>query len=769
MLKYAKLRTDLISVSATIDNQIVYNIKDPQTGNYFRLREPEFWLIQQFDGITSYENIAHSFRYKFNLKITTEEIEQFVDTLEEQFFLENSRSEQELSRKSYRKKEKNSLFSKLLFIKIKAFNPGKLLDSLLSIYKPFHRLSMFLLQLVIILLGIVILLANKNYFVINLYDVFNLGSILVVILAIFILVTTHEFAHAVICRYYGGKVKEIGFLLLYFQLCFYCDLSDAWLFKNKKHRLAVTLAGPYFQLLLLSIILIIWRITINGSIINELARIIGVVAWITLLFNLNPLIKLDGYYLLSDWLDIPNLRKKSFTYFNNFLKRKILDWPIEKIDITSREKKIYLSYAVLAIIYSTLLLIYLFSLFAGFLYEKTGSLGLFLLIGILLYTLRSNFFDIFKGITQHLIYMKDILKKPFRLVSYIFLLLTFIILFFVFQFSQRVTGEISIQPLAEFNLLINDFGLLEKNFRRGGDDSESKSSYLQMASTELASLDLIPYVRDGQQVAIGDTLAVLISNQVNREIISEKSVLDKLESDLALLKSPPKQEEIDEALAEIKAVQAVYNQKVKEEKRYQELTEKKLISQEELETAQAAAKVAKAELENKKAKLQLLKSPPKPEEVAVIFSEIEKQKAKLEFLKRQQDAQSIITPISGTVIMHQDDEFFLSIVDNSKVEVLVPVTDFDINLIKLNQRAKLKVRSFIGKIFEGNVVHIPKNAIKLKDRSIFLISIVIDNNNNLLRKGMTGYAKIEVGTGSLFSFAKRKITSIVRVEFWSWW
>ena len=101
MPRFAKLRQDLISSPAQVEGETVYNIKDPKTGRYFRLREPEYYLVRQLDGETSYETVAQRFRDKFALNIAEDNVRQFVTALEQLYFLENSRSEQELSRKSY--------------------------------------------------------------------------------------------------------------------------------------------------------------------------------------------------------------------------------------------------------------------------------------------------------------------------------------------------------------------------------------------------------------------------------------------------------------------------------------------------------------------------------------------------------------------------------------------------------------------------------------------------------------------------------------------
>ncbi len=769
MAVFAKLRSDLVVSQAVIDGATVYNIKDPLTGSYFRLREPEYWLIQQLDGKTSPEELARKFQEQFQLSITPEAVTQFIGTLRKLFFLEDSRSEQELSRMSAAATQKKSLFSRLLFIKLKAFSPGKFLDFLTAAYRPFHSRFWFAVETATILFGFGLLIANSKYFYVDLMELFSLSSLVAIVLSLFIIISLHEFAHAVVCRYYGGEVKEIGFLLLYFQPCFYSDLSDAWLFEKKSQRLAVTWAGPFFQFFLLAVAVIVWRVTVPGTFVNEVARIITVICWLTVLFNFNPLIKLDGYYLLSDWLDIPNLRKKSFAYLSNVFKRVILGWPIEPLPATKREKRIFLLYALLAVAYSAFLIFYVVVIVARFLIAKFGGIGLLLLSAVLLFTLRTTIGKVIRGTVQHIRYMKTLLKHPKRLVTQLVVVAVVLVVLFVIPFPHHVSGDVVVRPIEEFTLLLNEFGLLERNYRRGGAQPENKSSYLQMTSNEMAALDLVPRVQDGEHVKPGDTLAVLVSNQVIKEIIANTALLDKFQSELALLKSPPKKEEIAELEAEVAAAQANYNQYLRELNRIRGLAEKNMATQEELEAAQAAVEIAKAELTNKQTRLELLKAPPKPEEEAVLLAEIKKQQAKVDFLKTQQDAQSILSPIEGTVAAYQSEDKVLSVVDNRRVETLLPVNDFNINLVECGQRVKLKVRSYPKRLFTGEVVYVPQKAHIIDGQAQFLVSVVYDNEEGLLRDGMTGYAKIVVGKSSLFNLIKRKVTSILRVEFWSLW
>lgn len=769
MSNYAKLRSDLVAVPATIDGETVYNLKDPIRGTYFRLREPEYWLVRQLDGVTSYEQIAERFRAKFEMNIGSKNVEQFVQALEKLFFLDNARAEQAVSRKSYIIDKHGSLFSRLLFVKLMTFSPGNFLTRLTSVYRPFHNRFGFALQAVAIMLGLWVLMTNASEFTVSLYTIFNLGSILVVITAIFIFFVVHEFAHAVICHYYGGEVREMGFLLLYFQPAFYCDLSDAWLFEKKRHRLAVTAAGPYFQLILMAVALLAWRVTMIGGLPNDLARIIVIISWVTLLVNLNPLIKLDGYYLLSDWLDIPNLRRKSFAYLGNRLKGALLGWPVEPVEATTREKRIFLRYSLCAVLYTGFLLAWVLSVIASFLLGALGGFGLLLLAACLFVTLRQSIVAFARGIVKHMRFMKTLFRKPWRLIGHVVILSSVVVLMLAVPFPRRVTGEVVVRPIAECRLRLNELGLLETVYRRGGEDAERKTNFLQAASTDMASLKLIRLVKEGQHVSEGDSVAVLVSNQVSKEIIAETSILEKAISEMDLLMAPPKQEAVAEAQAQVAAARAYHQQRSRELERTAELTSKNLITKSELEVAESAVSIAAAELKNKEASLELLLSRPRPEEIAVLQAEIDQQEAKLDFLRSQQAAQTIRAPMSGRIDLGLGEELVLSIVDDSQIELLVPVSDFDIRLVKREQTVHLKVRSHSEVVFVGRVAVVPSSAQFADNKAIFPVSVIVDNKDGRLRRGMTGFAKIECGETSLIRLIGRKIASETRVEFWSWW
>jgi hypothetical protein len=145
---------------------------------------------------------------------------------------------------------------------------------------------------------------------------FSLYSIPLALVVIFAVMTIHEFAHGLALKHFGGKVEEMGFLILYFIPAFYCNVSDAWMLK-KRERVRVTMAGAYAQILLWAVATIAWRLLAQETLASRICLITIAFIAIQTVFNFNPLIRLDGYYLLSDLVEVPNLRPKAITYVKN--------------------------------------------------------------------------------------------------------------------------------------------------------------------------------------------------------------------------------------------------------------------------------------------------------------------------------------------------------------------------------------------------------------------------------------------------------------------
>lgn len=190
-----------------------------------------------------------------------------------------------------------------------------------------------------------------------------------------VMIIVHEFSHAIVCKRYGGRVHEIGVMFYYASLCAFTDTTDAWMFKNKWHRVMVSLAGPLSTLILACLFGWGWVLSIHWGvqILSHIFGAIFLVGMLQVFITFIPFIESDGYYMLVDILEMPNLRGKSFSYLSSlagsFLKAK------PKPHVPKRERVIYLIYSLLAIVSVILMLLFLLYFIKMELSKFSGILG----------------------------------------------------------------------------------------------------------------------------------------------------------------------------------------------------------------------------------------------------------------------------------------------------------------------------------------------------------------------------------------------------------
>ena len=122
----------------------------------------------------------------------------------------------------------------------------------------------------------------------------------------------HEFGHAVVCKRAGASCKDAGFIVSFGMLCPYVDITDAWKIGSRMARMGIAMAGIYSECVLAFFAAILWLTTHPGWAHDAALQTLLVCTVTTLLFNANPLMKYDGYFVLCDWLNTQNLREKSF-------------------------------------------------------------------------------------------------------------------------------------------------------------------------------------------------------------------------------------------------------------------------------------------------------------------------------------------------------------------------------------------------------------------------------------------------------------------------
>jgi len=314
-----RMRPDLVVRPQQAGSRRYWVVKDPVSLEYFHLRDEEHAIMQMLDGQTSPAEIKRRFEQTFApLQISPEQIQAFLGHLHRSGLLlaeAPGQGEQFLKRRRERRGRKLlQALAGILVIRFHGIDPEPMLRWL---YPRFRWLFSywFLAGCVLLVLVAAVLVAVRfddlqarlpefNAF-------FNARNAVWLAAVLALAKVTHELGHALSCKHFGGECHEMGIMLLVFVPCLYCNVSDSWMLSSKWQRIAITAAGMFVEIVLASVCTILWLFSEPGLPGMLCLNMMFVCSVSTLLFNGNPLLRYDGYFILSDLVEVPNLAQQS--------------------------------------------------------------------------------------------------------------------------------------------------------------------------------------------------------------------------------------------------------------------------------------------------------------------------------------------------------------------------------------------------------------------------------------------------------------------------
>ncbi|MBA3015029.1 MAG: peptidase M50 [Proteobacteria bacterium] len=246
-----------------------------------------------------------------------------------------------------------------LSVKIPLFDPEQLLFRLLPFARLFFTIAGGFLWLMVVTASMV--LAGKHWpeLTSNIIDRILTPQNVILLWFVFPCVKIlHELGHAFAAKVWGGEVHELGVMFLVFTPVPYVDVSTTSAFRSRFHRMLVASAGMMVELFVASLALLLW-VNVEPGIIRTIAYNVIIIAGVsTILFNINPLLRFDGYYIFSDLLELPNLSQRSTKYLLYLTERYLfqvegLDEPTDSI----RERAWLVLYAVAALVYRLIIVV----------------------------------------------------------------------------------------------------------------------------------------------------------------------------------------------------------------------------------------------------------------------------------------------------------------------------------------------------------------------------------------------------------------------------
>ncbi len=354
-------RPDLVASRHRYQGTGYWVLKEPVGLQYFRFHDEEYFILNMLDGHVSLQQIKDGFEQRFApQKITFGDLQQFIGMLHRSgLVISNSPGQGKALRHRGRKKRNKETLGKLanvFALRFRGFDPERILNVILPWLGWLFTIPA-LVFFVGLFLSASLLLATQYETVYSRLPTFQqffaADRWLILAATMAVVKVLHEFGHGLSCKKFGGECHEIGFMLLVFTPCLYCNVSDSWMLPNKWKRVWIGAGGIYVEMILASIAAFVWFFTESGTTLNDLClnmMFLNVVS--TVLVNGNPLLRFDGYYILMDILEIPNLRQKSTEVLKRWFQKTCLGLELQDDPFLPTRGKIWFAlYTIASVIY----------------------------------------------------------------------------------------------------------------------------------------------------------------------------------------------------------------------------------------------------------------------------------------------------------------------------------------------------------------------------------------------------------------------------------
>jgi putative peptide zinc metalloprotease protein len=362
------LRGDLLITKQLFEGRTYYVTKDPISLQYFRMSAEDYYLATLFNGQRTFGQIRDAYAERFPhvyLEYTpddlNERVQRFANDLALLQFLQvqgqRLKARYDAVKKNKAKKGRiYNLVNQVFFARFSVWDPdtvfGKMAKPLWWIWT---RQSMWISCSLIVaaLLVFIVSFDRVNPTMHNFFSFHNLALIWVTTIVI---KSIHELGHGLTCKHFGGEVHEVGVMFLVFTPYFFVNVSDSWVMPKRSHRIWVSAAGIYVELVLAAIATFFWAVVQPGVVQDFLFNVMVIASFSTIVFNANPLMRFDGYYIMTDAIEVPNLQAKSRALITFQVKQALFgakgdDPVLSRMPLPRKRFALFYVYAVLSWLY----------------------------------------------------------------------------------------------------------------------------------------------------------------------------------------------------------------------------------------------------------------------------------------------------------------------------------------------------------------------------------------------------------------------------------
>jgi putative peptide zinc metalloprotease protein len=383
--RFPKLRDDLAIRKVAEGDDVAYTVCDSHRDKYYRIDPFTHLVAVHLNGERPIAEVSRLCQEQmpftdFSIPVVEEAVQDLnaIGLLEDPY----TKNLLLIERARDRTPRITDFFQNMLLWRIGVWDPDPFLTRTVGRVGWMFRPWLALVATLGLLFTTFLVFINRNHLEFDLARLLvgkqgGVAGLMTFIVILLVVGIVHEFGHAYSCKHFGGAVNRMGFMLMYFSPCFFVDVSQSMLFENRWERIWVAMGGIFFESFITIAAGIIWWITPPDLLINDIAYrtlIFGLIVGVVL--NLNPLLKFDGYFVLSDLLQISELRERSGAYVSNLLKRPFRRGEQKPEAVLGlRRRRAYLTYGIVTLLYSYFVIVTFFDWLRVTLVGAFGDVG----------------------------------------------------------------------------------------------------------------------------------------------------------------------------------------------------------------------------------------------------------------------------------------------------------------------------------------------------------------------------------------------------------
>ena len=308
------------------DGQPSWTLHDPTRNQFFRIDWLSFEIISRWS-LGEWRAIADAVSKETTLQPDATDMEAFIRFLMDNQLVQPGSGNAVAFAERHAKMRGHwatRLLHNYLFFRIPLIRPDAILDRCKDYVAPFYSLGFAYLTLLAFALGMIEVYRNWERFSTTLIDTFSWNGLAGYGLALVGVKVLHELGHAFTAKRYGCRVPAMGVAFLVMFPMAYTDTNEVWKLASRRQRLAVAAAGVITELIIAMWATLAWCLLPEGT-LKSIAFVLATVTWVaTLAVNASPFMRFDGYFLLSDWLDMPNLHARAFALARWDMRERLL-------------------------------------------------------------------------------------------------------------------------------------------------------------------------------------------------------------------------------------------------------------------------------------------------------------------------------------------------------------------------------------------------------------------------------------------------------------